>query len=418
MENKPARVRWGLDALNFFLADVQTGLGPYLAIYLLADRGPAQGWNPETIGFVITISGIAGIVANTPAGAVIDRTRRKRAVIIVAALAVTASCLTLPFIGSFLAVAATQSMAGAAAAVFPPALAALALGIYGRKQMARRIGRNEAFNHGGNAVAAGLAAGSALLFGPVVVFWILAGFAALSIASTLMIPASAIDHEVARGLDEEQAGKQPSGFHALLSNRKLLMFAVLVATFHLANAAMLPSVGQELTVMMGKENATSLISACIIAAQCVMVPVAGVVGARTGRWGRKPIFLVAFGVLAIRGVLYTLWNNPFWLVGVQLLDGIGAGIYGALFPIVVADLTRGTGRFNVSQGATATAQGIGAALSATLAGFVIVRFGFSAAFLALGGIAALGFVGYWFLMPETLERREAPAANLRLKPAG
>jgi MFS family permease len=174
-----------------------------------------------------------------------------------------------------------------------------------------------------------------------------------------------------------------------------------MALFHLANAAMLPTVGQKLTHVVGSGHATSLIAGCIVAAQCVMVPVAVLVGRKADAWGRKPLFLVAFGVLALRGLLYTLSNNPFWLLGVQLLDGVGAGIFGALFPVVVADLPQGTGRFNVSQGAVATAQGIGAALSATLAGTVVVGAGYSAAFLALGTVAGLGFLGYLLLMPET-----------------
>ena len=398
----PVRVRRGLDGLNFTLADVRDGLGPYLAIYLLAVRGPEQGWNEATIGLVMTIAGIAGLLAQTPAGALIDRTRHKRAVVIAAALAVTASCVTLPLIGGFYAVAATQSLAGIAGAVFPPALAAITLGVVGPRAFSRRIGRNEAFNHGGNAVSAALAAGTAVFFGPVVVFWIMAVLAVLSIGAMLLVPASAIDDEVARGLgDGEAEAEQPSGWKALAGNRALLVFAGLMATFHLANAAMLPSVGQLLTRVVGKDYATSLIAGCIVAAQCVMVPVAMVVGAKADAWGRKPLFLVAFGVLALRGLLYTFSDSPWWLIGVQLLDGMGAGVFGALFPVVVADLTRGTGRFNVSQGAIATAQGVGAALSATLAGAVIVGAGYSAAFLVLGGIAAAGFLGYLFLMPET-----------------
>jgi MFS family permease len=400
----------GLDGLNFLLADVRDGLGPYLAIYLLAVRGPEEGWNPASIGLVMTIAGIAGLLAQTPAGALIDRTRRKRLVVILAAAAVTLSCLVLPFIGDFYAVAATQSLAGIAGAIFPPALAAITLGVVGPKAFSRRIGRNEAFNHAGNAVSAALAAGTAVLFGPVVVFWIMGVLAVLSIGAMLMVPARAIDDDRARGLAPGAAAgaatgaaaqEEPSGFRTLLSNRALLVFAVLMATFHLANAAMLPSVGQKLTTVLGEGYATSLIALCIVAAQCVMVPVAMLVGARADRWGRKPIFLVAFGVLALRGLLYTLSDNPYWLVGVQLLDGVGAGIFGALFPVVVADLTRGTGRFNISQGAIGTAQGLGAALSATLAGTVIVGFGYSAAFLVLGGIAAAGFLGYLLLMPET-----------------
>ncbi|MGU3537855.1 MFS transporter [Methylobacterium sp. A54F] len=398
-----ARALKGLDALNFFLADVRDGLGPYLAIYLLAVRGPEQGWNEATIGLVITLSGIAGLIAQTPAGALIDRTRQKRLVVIAAAVAVTLSCLILPFISNFYLVAATQSVAGIAGAVFPPALAAITLGVVGPKMFAKRIGRNEGFNHAGNAVSAAIAGGAAYFFGPIVVFWLMAILAAASIGAMLLIPADAIDDDLARGLDhaEDAGSEQPSGLTALLQNKVLLLFAVLCAAFHLANAAMLPSVGQLLTKISGKDHATSLIAVCIVAAQCVMVPVAMFVGARADAIGRKPIFLTAFGVLAIRGVLYTFSDNPFWLVGVQLLDGIGAGIYGALFPIVVADLTRGTGRFNVAQGAVATAQGVGASFSATLAGVLIVAAGFSTAFLALAVISAASFLAYLFLMPET-----------------
>ena len=396
----------GLDALNVFLADVRDGLGPYLAIYLIAVRGPSQGWNEATTGLVMTIAGIAGLIAQTPAGALIDRTRHKRAVVIAGALAVTASCLALPFISNFYAVAATQSIAGIAGAIFPPALAAITLGLVGPKMFARRIGRNEAFNHSGNAASAAIAGGTAYLFGPIVVFWLMAVLAALSIGAMLMVPAAEIDDEAARGLDRDadETGEPPSGLAALLQNRTLLLFAVLACLFHLSNAAMLTSVGQLLTKLSGKENATSLVAICIVAAQCVMVPVAMAVGARADVWGRKPIFLAAFGVLALRGMLYTVSDGPFWLVGVQCLDGIGAGIYGALFPVVVADLTRGTGRFNVSQGAVATAQGVGASVSATLAGLIIVSAGYTAAFLTLAAVAAFGFGLYLVAMPETVRR--------------
>ena len=393
----------GLDALNFFLADVRDGLGPYLAIYLIAVRGPAQGWNEATTGLVMTIAGVAGLVAQTPAGALVDKSRHKRMIIVAGALSVTMSCLTLPFISNFYMVAATQSVAGIAGAIFAPAIAAITLGVVGPRLFAKRIGRNEGFNHAGNAVSAAIAGATAYVFGPIVVFWLMAALAVCSIGAMLIVPAKAIDNEVARGFDSDakQEGETPSGLTALLQNKYLMLFALLVAIFHLANAAMLTSVGQLLTKLSGKDHATSLISVCIVAAQFVMVPVAIFVGAKADAIGRKPIFLAAFGVLAIRGVLYTFSNDPFYLVGVQLLDGIGAGIYGALFPVVVADLTRGTGRFNVSQGAVATTQGLGAALSATVAGLIIVSAGYATAFLVLAAIAATGFALYLFLMPET-----------------
>ena len=408
----------GLDALNFFLADVRDGLGPYLAIYLIAVRGPDQGWNEATTGLVMTIAGIVGLMAQIPAGALIDRTQQKPMIVMAGALAVTLSCLALPFIGNFWLVVGTQSVAAVAGAIFPPALAAITLGLVGPKMFAKRIGRNEAFNHLGNATSAAIAGGTAYLFGPVVVFWLMAVLAVLSIGAMLMVPKREIDDDLARGLEHDEGGDKASGFAVLLQNRSLLLFGVLCAVFHLSNAAMLTSVGQLLAKVAGSGQATSLIAICIVAAQIVMVPMAMMVGAKADSWGRKPIFLIAFGVLALRGALYVLSDNPFWLVGVQLLDGVGAGIFGALFPIVVADLTRGTGRYNVAQGAVATMQGVGASISATLAGLIIVGYGYSAAFLTLAAIAAAGFALYLLVMPETRDYQPpAGSGNAPTPPA-
>jgi MFS family permease len=391
-----------LDALNFFLADVRDGLGPYLAIYLLTE----QKWDEASIGAVMSVAALAGILAQTPAGALIDRSTAKRALMVGAAILVTLTCLILPLIHGFAMVAATQALAAAAGAIFAPAIAAVTLGIVGPKAFARRTGRNEAFNHAGNAVAAALAGATAFWFGPIVVFWLLAAMALASIGATLSIPAGAIDHHVARGLDDtaDQDGAahdQPSGFQALLTCRPLLIFAVATVAFHFSNAAMLPLVGQKLA-LVNRELGTTLMSVCIVAAQIVMVPVAMLVGHRADVWGRKPIFAVALAVLALRGALYPLSDNPYWLVSVQLLDGVGAGIFGALFPLVVADLTRGTGHFNICQGAIATAAGLGGALSTAFVGLIVVKAGYSAAFLFLAAVAGAGLLGFVAMMPETL----------------
>lgn len=388
-----------LDAANFFLADVRDGLGPYLAVYLLTE----QHWDEARIGLVMSIATIAGIVAQTPAGALVDATRRKRLVMGIAAVMVTFASLSLPLFPAFLPVAISQGIAQAAAVVFPPAIAAVSLGIFGHAAFTRRIGRNETFNHAGNAVAAGFAGLSAYWFGPTVVFYLLGAMAIASLVSILAIPARAIDHDLARGLHDaetETQREQPSGLAVLLTCRPLLIFATCVMLFHLANAAMLPLVGQKLA-LQDKNIGTSLMSACIVAAQLVMVPFAMLVGARADRWGHKRFFLAALLVLPLRGALYTLSDNPFWLVGVQLLDGVGAGIFGAIFPVIVADLMRNTGRFNVAQGAVITAQSIGAALSTTLAGFVVIGVGYGAAFLALGAVAAVGAIICLLALPET-----------------
>jgi MFS family permease len=185
----------------------------------------------------------------------------------------------------------------------------------------------------------------------------------------------------------------------------LLIFSVATVAFHFSNAAMLPLVGQKLA-LVNRDLGTTLMSVCIIAAQMVMVPVAMLVGRKADVWGRKPIFTFALAVLMLRGMLYPLSDNPYWLVSVQLLDGVGAGIFGALFPLVVADLTRGTGHFNISQGAIATAAGLGGALSTTAAGLIVVKAGYSAAFLFLAAVAGAGLIGFATMMPETLRRAQ------------
>ena len=387
-----------LDALNFFLADVRGGLGPYLAVYLLT----VQNWNEAEIGIVMSISAIAGIVAETPAGALVDVVHTKRALLVCAALIVTAASLLIPFLSTFPAVAVSQAIVGATSSLFGPGIAAISLGIAGYIHFANRNGRNEAFNHAGNAFAAAVAGGAAYVWGPSVVFFLIAAMAAASLISVLMLPAGAIDYERARGLRDGSsfdAGK-PSGFKVLLTSRPLLLLAICAVLFHFANAAMLPLVGQKLA-LQDKNLGTSLMSACIVGAQIVMVPMAILVGSKANTWGRKPLFLAAFLVLPIRGVLYTFSDDPYWLLGVQLLDGIGAGLYGALFPLIVADLMEGTGRFNVALGAVLTAQGIGASLSTTVAGLIVVKAGYSAAFLTLAAIAAAGLALFWLAIPET-----------------
>lgn len=395
------RIALSLDSLNFFLADVRDGLGPYLAIYLLA----VHQWEPASIGVVMTLAGIAALLTQGPAGALIDRTRSKRAVVAIAALLVTGSCLMLPFVSSFGWVALTQAASAVAASVFAPAISAISLGITGPRAFTRRTGRNETFNHAGNAVAALLAGGLAYLYGPVVVFYLMAFMAVASVIAVSCVPAKAIDHEVARGFDpaHHTDHEQPSGLKALLANQPLLLFAICCALFHLANAAMLPLVSQKLA-QINLQMATPLTSACIVAAQLVMVPMAWLVGLKADIWGRKPLLLAGFLILPLRGVLYTLSSDPYWLVAVQMLDGIGAGIFGALFPVIVKDLTQGTGRFNVSLGALSTVFGLGAALSNSLAGFVVQQAGYNAAFLTLAAVAAVALMLLWLAMPETLAK--------------
>jgi predicted MFS family arabinose efflux permease len=213
------------------------------------------------------------------------------------------------------------------------------------------MGRNSAFDHAGNVSIAVVAGAVGYVFSQRAVFLLVPVFAVLAAAAVLSIPSLAIDNDRARDLDREPdaAGTPAStaGYSILFESRLLLVFGLCVMLFHLANAALLPLVGQKLAAAHPKE-ATAMMSACIIAAQLVMLPIALLVGRTADTWGRKPLFLIGFAVLPIRAVLYTFSDDSFWLIGVQLLDGIGAGIFGALTPLVIADIMRGTGRYNLA----------------------------------------------------------------------
>ena len=393
-----------LDALNFFLADVRDGMGPFLGTFLRVH----QHWDAGRVGIALAASQIGTVLAQTPAGALIDKVRWKRLAVGIAAGAVAAGCLLLYLVPTLAAVVAAQAAIGAAAAIFPPAIAALTLGLVGRAAMPRQTGRNEAFNHGGNVITAALAGGMAYLLGFGAMFLLVAGMAAASIVAVSLIRERDIDHELARGADDgEEGGPEVVGVGELFKDHRIGIFIASVTLFHFANAAMLPLVGQKSSDGL-KDGAAVLMSACIIAAQVVMVPVALAASRLAATWGRKPVFLIGFAVLPVRGLLYCLSVNPYYLVAVQLLDGIGAGIFGVVSVLVVADLTKGTGRFNFTQGALATATGVGAGLSNLLTGFVVKAAGFNAGFLTLAAIAAAAMLCYAWTMPETMPAYQPP----------
>jgi MFS family permease len=386
-----------LDGLNFFLADVRDGMGPFLGTFLREH----QHWDPGLVGIALASSQIGTVLAQTPAGALIDRIRWKRLAVAIAAALVAVGCVLLYLVPTPIVVVAAQTVIGAAAAVFPPAVAALTLGLVGRAAMPRQTGKNEAYNHGGNLISAALAGASAYFFGYGAMFYLVAGMAAASAAAVLWIREKEIDHDLARGADDgEENGHEAIGIGELFKDRRITIFATSVVLFHLANAAMLPLVGEKSSDGL-KDSAAVLMSACIIVAQLVMVPVALASSGLAASWGRKPVFLIGFAVLPIRGLLYCMSVNPYYLVAVQLLDGIGAGIFGVVSVLVVADLTKGTGRFNLTQGALATATGLGAGLSNLLAGFVVKAAGFNAGFITLAAIAAAAALFFFVAMPET-----------------
>jgi MFS family permease len=417
-----------LDAVNFLLADVRGALGPYLNVFLITQ----QHWSQTQVGWVTTISGLLGLVAQTPAGAAIDATRRKRGAVVLALIVLGIGAAVIFAFPYFWPVLIANTAVAVVGDVFGPAVAALTLGLYKRARLARQMGRNSAFDHAGNVAIAAVAGGVGYVFSQRAVFLMVPVFAALASIAMLSIPARAIDEDRARGLDDGEPAdavtpeqtQAPSGYLTLLHTRPLVVFALCAMLFHFANAPLLPLVGQKLA-QSHPAWATAMMSSCIIAAQLIMLPVALAVGHTADRLGRKPILLFGFAVLPVRALLYTFSDSAPWLIGVQLLDGIGAGIFGAITPLIIADLMRGTGRYNLAQGAVATVQGIGASLSGLVAGIIVDHFGYSAAFLTSGSAACGALAALFFAMPETAPGRapvgkapKLPGAAPGLMPPG
>ena len=398
-----------LDIVNFLLADVRGALGPYLVVFLVTE----QHWSQASVGLVTTIGGLLGLAVQLPIGMAIDATRAKRA-LVVAAIAVLAVGATVIFLlPSFWPVLFANTLMAIVGDVFAPAIAAITLGLYTRETLARRTGRNGAFDHAGNVATAIVAAGVGYFFTQRAVFLLVPLFSLMAAAAVLAIPGDAIDHSRARGADpltavsaeaaEPKPVFKPTGWLSLARMRALAIFAGCAMLFTFANGPLVPLVGQKLAIA-NPAWATALTSACIIGAQAMMIPTAVLVGWKADIWGRKPLLMVAFTILPIRAALYTFSDGTMWLLGVQLLDGVSAGIFMALMPLLVADITRGTGRYNMALGAVITMQGIGGSLSGLASGLIVDHFGYDTAFLTLSFVAAAACLIFFFFMPETLRR--------------
>ena len=371
-----------LNALNFFMADVRDGLGPFLGVFL-----QEKGWPPAEIGLVMTTGGYAGMIATTPLGAVVDATKAKRGLMIASALAIIAASTVILAMPTFAATSTAQAINGVAGAAVGPAIAGLTLGLVKQAGFARQLGRNEACNHAGNVTAALLGGAFGYLFGLAAVFFVMAGMAAGSIVAALAIDPRHIDHAAARGLTGT-ANKKVSSFAVLVQSKPLVILACTLALFHLGNAAMLPLLGQAL-VARGAGDPSAATAATIVVAQLTMVPMALLASRLAETRGYWIVLMLALVALPVRGVIAATVADSWGLLPVQILDGVGAGLLGVATPGLVARILAGTGHVNAGLGAVMTLQGVGAASSPALAGLVAQQAGYSAAFLALGGIAAI-----------------------------
>jgi predicted MFS family arabinose efflux permease len=390
-----------LSALNFFMADVRDGLGPFLGVYL-----QSRNWSPSEIGLVMTVGALVAMVATAPLGALVDRVRAKRAIIVVSAIATVLASLLIVVAPTFLATAISQSISGIAGAAILPAIAGITLGLVGQNGYAHQVGRNEAFNHAGNVTAAVLAGGFGYLFGIGAVFAVMAGMAAASLVAAWFIDPVRIDHRAARGLPDKD-GKS-SGWSALVTSRPLLVLAATLLLFHLGNAAMLPLLGQSL-VAQGAGDASAFTGATVVVAQLTMVPMAILAARLAEARGYWIVFLIALLALPVRGTIAALVTGPIGLAPVQILDGVGAGMLGVAVPGLVARILAGTGHVNAGLGAIMTMQGVGAALSPSLGGAVAEALGYASSFIALGAVALVALALWVVTRPVTAQYGGKPA---------
>jgi hypothetical protein len=289
-----------------------------------------------------------------------------------------------------------------ASCVLGPALAAISLGLVGHAAIGERFGRNARFASVGNGLAAAAMGACGYLLSARAVFFVTVLLLIPALLALRTISENEIDPERAHGAPPRRpAAKPPIGLGALMRNRSLLIFAGCLLLFHLANSAMLPLVGSVVT-MRSANWATLIIAACIVVPQFVVAVISPWVGTRARIWGRRPLLIIGFGVLPIRGIFFATVHDPYVLIAVQVLDGITAAVLGVMVPLIIADLTRGTGRFNLGQGIIGTTVGIGAALSTTLAGYITDRFGSASAFFELSAVAIVALTAVLAFMPETL----------------
>jgi predicted MFS family arabinose efflux permease len=398
---------YGLDWFVFFVANVQTGFGPFISVYLTS-----AAWTQVDIGIVLSIGSLVALAGQMPGGALVDAVRSERFVAGIAVVLIGASALIFAAWPSYVAVLGASVLHSAASCVLGPAMAAISLGLVGHAGMGERLGRNARFAAIGNGLAAAAMGACGYWISTRAVFFVTAVLLVPAVIALSYIRTSEIDPERAHGGRPEQPPQRPlSSLRDPARLRPLLIFAGSFMLFQLANSAMLPLMGGVLT-MRSSRWATVLIAACIVVPQLLVALISPWVGRRAQLVGRRQLLILGFAVLPIRGVLFAVVHDPNVLVIAQLLDGISGAVFGVLVPLVVVDVTRGTGHFNLALGIAGTAIGIGAALSTTLAGYVSDHFGSEAAFLVLAAIAAAGLASIWALMPETRPKDEtAPPAD-------
>jgi predicted MFS family arabinose efflux permease len=400
----------GLDWFIFFVADIQTGFGPFLAVYLTS-----QKWTQVEIGLVLSAGGVIALMGQMPGGALVDAARSERFVAGVALSAIATAALAYAFAPIFPIVLAAACLHAAASCVLGPCIVAMSLGLVGHDAIGERLGRNARFAAIGNGTAAAAMGAVGYLWEPRAVFFVTAILLVPTLIALSHIRPAEVDPDRAHGGPVPQkTDHSPADVRTVIRKAPLLILAGCALLFHMANASMLPLMGSVVT-MRSSEWATVLIAACIVVPQVVVALVSPWIGHHAQIWGRLPFLRMAFAALIFRALLFAVVTDPYLLVAVQILDGITAAAMGVMVPLMIADITRGTGRFNLAQGIVGTAVGIGASISPTLAGYLTDHFGSSVAFFGLAAVAAVAFTAVWALMPETRKPEGLAGAGGRKK---
>jgi MFS family permease len=393
-----------LDWLNFLIADVRGGLGPYVVVFLVAE----QGWTPTAAGVVGTIGGLLGLAAQVPIGAWLDRSAHKRGAMLWGLVGLSLGAVIIAVAPDFWPVLLANATMQVVSGIFEPAVAALTVGLCMREALTARMGRNAAWSRAGNMVAAILSGLVAWAFSARAVFIQVPVIAGLTAIAALTLPYSRLDLRRARGLEPGDAkAPGPTPWIALLRSRQLLVFAVCSFLYELADAPLLTLVGQKLGTEM-RGTGLVLTSALVVAAQLGMFAASVLVGRRGDTLGHRVLMAVGFALLPVQAVLTVLYGSPSWLVAVQAFGGFGTGLFAALTPIWLANATRGSGHYNLSQGVMAATRALGATSSGLLSELVVESAGYTEAFLACGVIGAVAAVLLWFGLPEPVAPQEAP----------
>ena len=391
-----ARLRVGLNGLNFFVAAVQTGFGPFFSVYLTE-----QMWSQVDIGLALSIGTASVLALQLPAGVLVDHIHLKRIPNALGLALLGFSVLILLIAPTPGPVWAAQVVHSVASCILTPAIAALTLALTGHDAFSERLGINARWASLGNAAAAGALGGVAALYSERAVFVVTA---LLVLPGLAMIPLFRHGDRVAEEdhpslQHPRQRREQNKQLWHIFEEPALHVFAVCAVLFQFSNAAMLPLALNELASRTGQSG--FVVSAAIMVPQVVVAACSPWVGRLAQRIGRRPILMVGFLALPLRGLLFMTLPDAVPLVVIELLDGMSGTVFGLMVPLIAADLTRRTGYLNLAITSIGLAGGLGATFSTTIAGWIADTMGAPAAFLALAIAGFAAVLVLWSLMPET-----------------